>query len=160
MGWVCGVVCLARTVCVSKIIPIQTIDETKNIFSTALVAGGGMVAADVSLSGSAEIRLGGGSNMDADIFRDERLKATFSGETGAKILRNALELRKAGDCQDGDDSGAIHISGIFETLTVGDTDGAFDKAMPEVPAQTSKNDNSTSHAVWNRGEIDGLDVGG
>ena len=51
----------------------------------------------------------------------------------------------------------IFISGNFGTLTMGDTDGAFDWAMSEVPVGSgSLNDASTAHAGFNgNGGFDG-----
>ncbi|MDE2789061.1 MAG: porin [Paracoccaceae bacterium] len=128
--------------------------------TTALVTCGSMAAADVSLSGSAEIGVAGGSNMKAQVHRDARVSFGMSGETDTGLsFGTSLNLRHAGKYQpSGGVEGAIHISGVFGTLTVGNTDGAFDKAMLEVPAGTSIADNSTGHKGWNGNS--GLDAGG
>ena len=127
--------------------------------TTALVTCGSMAAADVSLSGSAEIGVVGGSGKDAQIHRDARVSFSMSGETDTGLsFGTSLALRHAGKYQDDGAEGAIHISGVFGTLTVGNTDGAFDKAMLEVPAGTSINDASSGHAGWSGNG--GLDKGG
>ena len=127
--------------------------------TTALVTCGSMAAADVSLSGSAEIGVVGGSGDDAQIHRDARVSFGLSGETDTGLsYGTSLALRHAGKYQDNGAEGAIHISGVFGTLTIGNTDGAFDKAMLEVPAGTSIADNSTGHSGWNGNS--GLDSGG
>ena len=127
--------------------------------TTALVTCGSMAAADVSLSGNAEIGVVGGSGADAQIHRDARVSFGLSGETDTGLsFGTSLWLRHAGKYQDNGAEGAIHISGVFGTLTVGNTDGAFDKAMLEVPAGTSIADNSTAHGGFNGNS--GLDSGG
>ncbi|MDE2789048.1 MAG: porin [Paracoccaceae bacterium] len=129
--------------------------------TTALVTCGSMAAADVSLSGSAEVGVTGGSGGDAQIHRDARVKFTLSGETDTGLsFGTTLDFHNAGNYRAGGTSGAINISGVFGTLTIGDTDGAFDKAMLEVPAGTSIADDSTDHAGWSPGGNKGLDAGG
>lgn len=133
--------------------------------TTALVTCGSMATADVmaesdiTLSGSAEIGVVGGSGDDAQIHRDARFKATLLRQTDTGLeFGTALELKNAGKYQDNGASGAIYIKGVFGTLTVGDTDGGFDAGMIEVPGGSSINDASTDHAGYDVGT--GLDTGG
>jgi outer membrane protein OmpU len=104
------------------------------------VASAGFAAADVSLSGSAEMGIVGGSDRDTQFLTDVDVTFTMSGETDNGLTFGAsIDL----DESDGDPSDAfgefdqggetIFISGGPHTFTMGDTDGAFDRAVDEVP---------------------------
>ncbi len=115
--------------------------------TTALVASAGIAAAEVSLSGSAEMGVIGGDDIETQFHTDIDVTFTMSGETDTGLLFGAnIDL----DESDGDPSGAfgnttqggesIFVSGPFGTLTMGDTDGALDWAMQEAIIGSSIND--------------------
>ncbi|KMW58622.1 Porin [Candidatus Rhodobacter oscarellae] len=138
--------------------------------TTALVASAGIASAQgVELSGSAEMgvfaadsidALGVFTNGEVSFFTDIDVTFTMSGETD-----NGLSFGASIDLDESDGSGtsgasaafspatqggeSIFISGDFGTLTMGDTDGAFDWAMTEVGIGGTLNDDHTSHAGFN-----------
>jgi outer membrane protein OmpU len=106
--------------------------------TTALVASAGFAAADVSLSGSAEMGVIGGTERDTQFHTDIDVTFTMSGETdngltfGASIdLDESTDGDAFGNTTQGGET--IFISGGPHTFTMGDTDGAFDANMIEVP---------------------------
>lgn len=119
--------------------------------TTALVASAGFAAAEVSLSGSAEMGIFGGSGIETQFHSDLDVTFTLSGETDNGLTFGAtIDLDEIGDdcsttvigpytlCTSGDGIAStfgeqsVWISGDFGTLTMGDTDGAFDWAYGEV----------------------------
>lgn len=122
--------------------------------STALVAFAGAAAADVTLSGSAEMGIMDTNAVGTDVqfVQDIDVTFTMSGETdGGLSFGAAVDLDESAGNVGADDAGvAVFISGDFGTLTMGDTDGAADWAMTEVAlAGGSLNDNETGHAGYN-----------
>ncbi|SMX46343.1 porin [Actibacterium lipolyticum] len=140
--------------------------------TTALVATAGIASAEVSLSGSAEIGLVGGDNIETQFHNDIDVKFDLSGETDNGLTFGAtIDLDEVGDdcgttvfgaaevCTSGDSiaaSGAkdeehsVFISGGFGTVTMGDTDGALDWAMQEVNlVGGSIADDETAHDGFN-----------
>lgn len=131
--------------------------------TTALVATAGFAAADVTLSGSAE--MGIADNGDGvEFHHDLDVRFTLSGETdggltfGASIDLDEIVTTDGGVVQDADagtdipaDNGphAVFISGSFGTVTLGDTDGAFDWALQEVAIGSSIADDHSTHAGYN-----------
>ncbi len=130
--------------------------------STALVATAGVAAADVAVSGKAEMGIFGGTGIETQFFQDLDVTFNMSGTTdngltfGASIDLDESWQGTNGAAPNGalannaDDGGAsIFISGNFGTLTMGDTDGALDWAMTEainVGNPGSLNDDETEHA--------------
>ncbi len=117
--------------------------------TTALVATAGFAAADVSLSGSAEmglVDLGGAT--DVAFHSDMDVRFTLSGETDNGLTFGAtIDLDEVADgISNAGGSDAVFISGSFGTLTLGDTDGAFDWAMQEVGIGSAIIDDHTTHA--------------
>lgn len=126
--------------------------------TTALVATAGVAAAEVSLSGSAEIGILGGDSIDTQFFHDFDVKFTLSGETdngltfgatmdldevfggGTDTIPTAVDIGGA----DVNDS-SVFISGNFGTITMGDTDGAFDWALQEIGIGSAIADDHTTH---------------
>ncbi|MGR3501942.1 porin [Pseudaestuariivita sp.] len=120
--------------------------------TTALVATAGIASADIALSGSAEMGVVGG-----DVYGDETqfwtdIDVTFSmsGETDNGLSFTAtVDLDEngafAGTTQGGE---TIAISGGGATLTMGDTDGAFDAALTEVGIGGSIDDAHTAHVGY------------
>lgn len=122
--------------------------------SSALVLVGGAAFAEVTLSGSAEMGIFGGSTEfdgnslpgsvvatsddDPQFFTDMDVDFNLSGETDGGIVFGAnIDLDDATDGNnnlgnpDRDGDFAIFVSGDFGTFTMGDTDGAFDWAMTD-----------------------------
>ena len=136
--------------------------------TTSLVVAGGMAAADVSVTGSAELGVAGEKGKDATLHRDIRVEFGLSGATDTGLSFGAsANLRNAGKYQSGGTEGAVHISGAFGTLTLGNTNGAFDQALTEIwsGGGGSLTDDHSSHpgngANGNNNGLDGFsDHGG
>jgi outer membrane protein OmpU len=118
--------------------------------TTALVATAGVAAADVSLSGFAEMGIIGGSEIDTQFHTDIDVTFTLSGATDNGLTFGAsIDLDEEGGF--GNTNGgpeAVFISGDFGTITMGDTDGALDWAVTEVGMAGSINDDHTAHAGY------------
>lgn len=144
--------------------------------TTALVATAGIAAADVTLTGSAQMGLIGGDTINNttgvvtprsnQFFTDIDVTFSMTGETDGGLSFGAnIDLDEsdgsntaagaagvgasaafAGNTQGGEE---IFISGAFGRLTMGDTDGAFDWAMAEVPAGAGSLDDAHEGAGWN-----------
>ncbi|WP_071674428.1 porin [Nioella nitratireducens] len=140
--------------------------------TTALIATAGVASAQgVTLSGSAEMGIYGGDMINfgtgvvtarnTQFHTDIDVTFTMSGTTD-----NGLTFGASVDLDESDGAGAvgasaafaantqggetIFLSGNFGTVTMGDTDGAFDWAMNEVPGGPgSLQDDETSHAGFN-----------
>ncbi len=137
----------------------------KNILfaSTALVAFAGAAAADVAISGSAEMGLKGdktaGATQNTEFHTDISVTFTMSGETDNGLSFGAsIGLEDGGSANgtasiatdDGSDDYTVFVAFGNARLTMGDTDGAFDAAMQEVNVVGgSINDAETSHAGFN-----------
>ena len=130
------------------------------IASTALVATAGMAAADISMSGYAEIGMtdnGGAVGMEMHSDMDVTFKLSGASDNGLTFGASIDLDEVSGGIASTGGPHAIHVSGAFGTLTMGDTDGALDKANAEVASLTSISDNHTVHAGYNGGA--GLDSG-
>ena len=135
------------------------------IASTALVSTAGIAAADVALSGRAEMGVFKTNTVDAQFFTDIDVTFTMSGETDNGLTFGAsVDLDEGGDGSDASDNNAedggatIFISGSFGTVTMGDTDGALDWALTEagnVGNPGSLADDETEHAGYNGAYGDG-----
>ena len=126
--------------------------------STALVVTSGAAVAEVGLSGYAEMGIvGGGGAMETQFHHDIDVTFTLSGETDSGLSFGAtIDLDEVGDDTGCAGIGAqpsnttcveehsVFISGSFGTLTMGDTDGAFDWALTEVGSLTALADEHTS----------------
>ncbi len=120
------------------------------IATTALAFAGGMAAADVSLSGSAELGVAGEKGKDAKLHRNIDASFALSGATDTGLSFGAsIDLDEAAKGGGFASDGNVHISGVFGTLTLGDTDGGFDNALTEVGSATSITDNHTGHPGYN-----------
>ncbi len=137
--------------------------------TTSLVVAGGMATADVSVTGSAELGVSGAKGADAKLHKDIDVNFGLSGATdtglsfGASIdLDEAAAEDNATATMDKgqstyDAQGHVFISGAFGTLTLGDTDGAFDKALTEVGSGGAIADNHTGHPGYDgNGGLDGF----
>ena len=112
--------------------------------TTALCLGAGMAAADIAMEGSAEMGVAGSKNDSARFHTDVNLKFVLSGTTDAGVaFGTEIELsdiedaggRHTTNVDDQDGGIAVYMSDPdgFGTLTLGDTDGAYDWAMTELP---------------------------
>jgi outer membrane protein OmpU len=133
----------------------------KVLFATsALVASTGFAAADVSLSGYAEMGIVGGNSTETQFHQDIELTFGMSGTTDNGLTFGAsIQLDEAAWSDDSDDGGtAVFISGSMGTLTLGDTDGAMDWAMTEAGNMGNGGsiaDNETDHGGYLGSYLDG-----
>lgn len=140
--------------------------------STAIVGFAGAAAAEVSISGSAEMGVAGSTGADTQFFQSIDVRFKMSGETdgglsfGAQIdLDDAVDMSNAGrDTIDeqGFSDFTVFISGDWGTLTLGDTDGALDWALTEagnVGNPGSIADDETAHAGYVGSYLDGNGAG-
>jgi outer membrane protein OmpU len=131
--------------------------------TTVLVIGAGTASAEIALTGSAEMGIIGGTGLTdrtTQFWQDIDVTFTFSGETDNGLtFGGAIDLDEDADAVGTDDAGvAIFISGAFGTVTMGDTDGAFDWALRDVGNignPGSLNDDETSHFGYNGSYLDG-----
>ncbi|WP_172300126.1 porin [Pseudoruegeria sp. HB172150] len=129
--------------------------------TTALVASAGIASAQgVSLSGSAEMGIVGGSGHGDEVqfWHDLDVRFTLSGETDGGLTFGAtIDLDEVGDdtCSLGIgatgsagcvEEQSVFISGAFGTVTIGDTDGAFDWALADAAIGGAIDDAHTTHA--------------
>jgi len=138
--------------------------------TTALVASAGfagMAAAQVSLSGSAEMGIIGGDivdpGADPQFHTDIDVTFTMSGATDNGLTFGAsIDLDEStgggafGNTTQGGES--MFLSGSFGTINAGDVDGAFDARLTEVASGPgSLNDDHTAHSGYSgNGGLDGL----
>ncbi len=144
--------------------------------TTALAMGAGGIAAaqeaepelGIALSGAAEMGIAGSKGDNTRFHTDIQATFTMSGATdGGLTYGTAIDLSEVSDEVDGTDHAtgnddahggiAINIAGPFGTLTMGDTDGAFDWALTETAVGGSLRDNHTSHPGYSPGGNGGLD---
>jgi outer membrane protein OmpU len=140
--------------------------KTLLLASTALVGFAGAAAAEIELTGYAEIGIFGGSGgvapAETQFHNDWHINFNFSGETdGGLAFGGKVQIEEANgsDEIDGDpkiDDENFWVSGSFGKVTLGNTDGALDWAVPEVYSGSSLNDDHSTHsgAYWNTG-LDG-----
>ena len=132
--------------------------------TTSLVMAGGMAAAEVSISGFAEMGVSGSKGNDAKLHKDIDIGFDASGATDTGLSFGlSIDLDNTPGGSDAyDAAGNVHLSGAFGTLTLGDTDGAFDKALSEVGSGGAIADDHTGHAGYdgNSGLDGSTDNGG
>jgi len=135
----------------------------KILLATTMLAGtAGFAAAEVTVSGAAEMGIYSDTLGDVQFWQDVEVFFTMSGTTdGGLEFGTKVDLDEADD-QTGtggtatDDWGvAVYISGTFGKLTMGDTDGALDWAIQDSGSLTSLADDHTSHVAYF--SADGLD---
>ncbi|SPH23849.1 Porin [Defluviimonas aquaemixtae] len=125
--------------------------------STALVGFAGAAAAEVSLSGYAEIGISGGDGPGAAQFEtqfhnDWQVNFNFSGSTDSGLEfggRVQIEESNSPSAINGGlviDDESFFVSGAFGKVTLGETDGAFDWALSEIYTGTSLTDDHSTHA--------------
>jgi outer membrane protein OmpU len=131
--------------------------------TTALVAFAGAAAAEVSISGSAEMGIAdGGDNAELAFFQSVDVRFSMSGTADNGLSFGAIiDLEDAADTArtnrdmidvNGDFADyTVFISGDFGRLTMGDTDGAIDWAMDDagnIGNPGSIADDETGHAGY------------
>ncbi|MBV7394352.1 porin [Mameliella sediminis] len=121
--------------------------------TTALVASAGFAAAEVKVTGAAEMGIIDGDHLaTAQFHTDVDVTFTLSGEAdngltfGSKVK---FEEAAGGIASRVEDDFAVWIAYGGATLTMGDTDGAFDWAMKEVGIGGSIADDHTTHTGFN-----------
>ena len=130
--------------------------------TTALVMTAGVAAAEVSLSGYAEMGIRDDGVNDVQFHHDIDVKFSLSGETDSGLSFGAtIDLDEVSNgISNNANPSSVWISGSFGTLTMGDTDGALDWAMTEVGALTSIADDHTTHIGYSGNcTLDGADDG-
>ncbi len=127
--------------------------KTLLLASTALVATAGFAAADVKITGYAEIGIIGGDKYATDQWHTD-IDVTFAmtGESDGGLAFGAtVDLDENGafnNTTQGGETYFLSYGGL--RLDMGDTDGALDKVMQEVAlAGASIADDETSHAGYN-----------
>lgn len=120
--------------------------------STALVGMAGAAAAEITLSGYAEIGIYGGDNVETQFHNDWQVNFNFSTETDNGLSiggRVQIEETNSPHSTNGGlkiDDEAFWISGTFGKVTLGETDGAYDWALTEIYSGTSLQDDHSTHA--------------
>jgi outer membrane protein OmpU len=135
--------------------------------TTALAISAGTASAEITLSGSAEMGIIGGSGLtdqDTQFWQDIDIIFTMVGEADNGLrFGAAIDLDEDAEAVGTDDAGvAIFLSGNFGTVTMGDTDGALDWALSDVgnignPGSLA--DDETSHFGYNGSYLDGAGDG-
>ena len=127
----------------------------KILLATTMLAGtAGFAAAEVTITGSAEMGIVGGtyySGGTTQFWQDVNVTFSMSGETdGGLSFGTSIDLDEATNGFGTDDDGtSVYISGAFGKLTLGDTDGGFDWALTETGMGTSITDDHTTHSGYN-----------
>lgn len=130
--------------------------------TTALVGLAGAAAAEVTISGSAEMGIVGGgvdatngSGGETQFFQDINVTFTMTGESDSGLSFGAkVDLDDSGLDNEFSNQGdvSVFISGAFGTLTMGNTDGAIDWAITDagnIGNPGSIDDAETSHLGYN-----------
>lgn len=138
----------------------------KILLATTMLAGtAGFAAAEVSVSGYAEIGIWSNTDGDVQFWQDVDVTFTMTGTTdGGLEFGASVDLDEADFVADGPDAedgwnaldnstknngATVWVSGAFGKLTMGDTDGALDWALADMDGgMTSIADDHTSQAAW------------
>jgi outer membrane protein OmpU len=140
----------------------------KILLATTMLAGtAGFAAAEVAISGYAEMGIYSGVAGDVEFWQDVDVTFSMSGTTdgglefGASVdLDETTPLPGLDDSTD-DQGYSVYISGTFGKLTLGDTDGAMDWALADMDnGMTSIADDHSTHVAWFGGnDLDGFGDG-
>ena len=139
----------------------------KILLATTMLAGtAGFAAAEVSISGYAEIGIWsynhdaagawiGDSGLASTgsavaFYQDVEVKFNMSGTTDGGLEFGAVIDLDETNVATNDDSGtSVWVSGAFGKLTMGDTDGAIDWALADMDGDmTSITDDHSTHNAW------------
>ncbi len=124
------------------------------ISTTALVAVAGIAHAEVTLTGTAEAGITQGTNKDDALGYHTDMDVNFRGvgttDSGFQFGATVDLDEVAGSIPHKNGPVSVFISSNgFGTLTMGDTDGAFDRVLDEVGMLTLIADDHTAHAGYN-----------
>ena len=110
----------------------------------------------ITFSGSAEMGLADGGTGDAMFHLDADVSFKMASTTDAGLaFGTALNF----DDIEADKKYAVHVSGTFGTVTLGDTDGAIAWALTDVGGAGAIAGDHTSHAGYNGNDgLDGLNI--
>ena len=120
----------------------------KILLATTMLAGtAGFAAAEVAVTGYAEMGIWSNTAGDVAFHQDVEVIFNMSGTTDGGLEFGAnIELDEGNVANHGDRNGSwVYISGAFGKLTMGDTDGAMDWALADSGSLTSLTDDHTSH---------------
>lgn len=134
----------------------------KILLATTMLAGtAGFAAAEVAISGYAEIGVaqGAGATDGLEFFQDVDVTFKMSGETESGLSFGvSVDLDESGwvsaanannlSRTDANNGTAVFVEGAFGKLTMGDTDGALDWAVADADALTSIADDHTGHLYF------------
>ncbi len=130
--------------------------------STALVAFAGAAAAEVTISGWAEMGVIGGQDITTQFYNDVDVDFNMTGESdGGLVFGAVVDLDSAGDLSNetskiGDFE--VFVSGEWGTVTMGDIDGALDWAADSVATWGDPgtiDDSETAHFGFQDTFLDG-----
>ncbi len=124
------------------------------ISTTALVAVTGIAHAEVTLTGTAEAGIIQGTNADDTLGYHTDMDVNFRGvgttDSGFQFGATIDLDEVSGGISNKNSPASVFISSSgFGTLTMGDTDGAFDRSLDEVGMLTLISDDHTTHAGYN-----------
>lgn len=137
--------------------------------TTALVAFAGAASAEIKLDGYAEIGVDGGSgfpnantgnaNFETQFHNDWQVNFNFSSETDSGLsFGGKVQIEETNSPQKINgglkiDDEAFWVSGSFGKVTLGETAGALDWAVPDIYTGTAISDDHSTHAgaYWNTG---------
>lgn len=129
----------------------------KILLATTMLAGtAGFAAAEVAVTGYAEMGIWSNAAGDVAFWQDVEVTFGMSGTTdgglefGASIDLDESDVDTLGDVDvapNGNGS-TVYISGAFGKLTMGDTDGGLDWAIQDAGALTSLADDHTTHVAY------------
>ena len=121
------------------------IDKSHSVYDAQYLQFHTDIDVTFTMTGETDNGLTFGASIDLDEFDTDRtLPVAVNEETGAPEDISVGGSPAFDNSTQGGES--IFVSGAFGTLTMGDTDGAFDWAMQEVGILVSINDDHTSHA--------------
>ncbi len=144
--------------------------------TTALTLSAGFASAEMAVTGFAEMGVFDADDGDGAQFHTD-VDVTFTGtgttDTGLTFGFSIDIDESIGDNNDDGDAGesaatrddtqhggaSIFISGDFGTLTMGDTDGAYDWALTEIVAGGSIQDNAEHGGYNGNAGLDGVNDG-
>ena len=122
----------------------------KILLATTMLAGtAGFAAAEVAISGYAEMGIYSDVNGDVSFWQDVEVTFAMTGTTDGGLEFGASIDLDEGNVAFLNDSGTtVFISGAFGRLTMGDTDGAMDWALQDAGTLTSLADDHTTHVAY------------
>lgn len=122
----------------------------KILLATTMLAGtAGFAAAEVAVSGYAEMGIWSNTAGDVAFWQDVEVTFSMSGTTdGGLEFGAAIDLDETNVALNDDSGTTVYISGAFGKLTMGDTDGALDWAVQDSGSLTSIADDHTTHNYY------------